>query len=75
MKKLNTESKTTGIQTAAIYDYASGALIGKAAANWDNYRLWAEGASDVCAANRCFSAEVITTLGIDPETTIFLLDI
>ena len=75
MKKLTTETKTTGIQSAAIHDYASGALIGKAAANWDAYKLWAEGHSDVCAAHRCLAPEVIATLGIDAARTIFLLDV
>ena len=74
MKKLNTESKATGMAMAAIHDYQSGVLIGTASANWTQYRAWADGPSDVCAAKRCLSADVLASLNLDGDATIYLLE-
>jgi hypothetical protein len=74
MKRLTTESTFTDNGMASIYDYRSGTLIGKGIADWNQYRLWSEGPSDVCAAHRCLSENIMTQLGISTDTTIFLLE-
>lgn len=74
MKKLTTETSTTGKAMASVHDYQSGAKIGEAVADWDQYRAWANGPSDVCEAHRCISADDIARLGIATDTVIFLLD-
>lgn len=74
MKRLQTESKRHGKDTADVYDYQSGARIGRAVADWDQYRLWAEGPSDVCQAHRCLTDSQIADLGIQRDTVIFLLE-
>lgn len=74
MKTLNTESNKTGQQMASVYDYQSGVLIGNVVADWSAYRLWAEGPSDVCHADKCLSAESLADLGIQGDTVIFLLE-
>ncbi len=74
MKKPNIETSAHGKMMAAVHDYQSGILIGNAIADWDAYRLWSEGPSDVCAARRCLSDDAMARLGVDPEDTIFLLE-
>lgn len=60
---------------AWVHDYQSGAAIGKALADWDQYRLLAEGPSDVCEARRCLSPTEIDRLGIYADTVIYLMDL
>jgi len=74
MKTLNSKIPTHGIAMAAVHDYQSGVLIDNVLADWTQYRLWAEGPSDVCQACRCLSEESLVQLGIGGDTTIFLLD-
>lgn len=75
MKRLTVECNRRGVAPASVYDYKSGVLIGDVTkANWTNYRIWAEGQSDVCEAHRCLSQTDIDALGIESETVIFLLD-
>ena len=74
MKKLKTETTTKGMAPARVHDYQDGSEIGKATADWDQYRLWAESDSDVCEARRCLSTAEIKRLGIRSDTVIFLLD-
>jgi hypothetical protein len=74
MKKLNTETNTKGVNTAQVHDYKSGVKIGTANADWDQYRLWAEGPSDVCEVRHCLSETEIARLGIQSDTVVFLLD-
>lgn len=59
---------------ANVHDYESGVKLGVAVANWDKYRLWAEGPSDICHAFRCLNGEDIKKLGITSEKSIFLLE-
>ena len=56
-----------------VYDYKSGARIGDADADLAQYKLWAESPSEVCEAHRCLSESEIARLGIQSDTTIFLL--
>lgn len=74
MKHLTTETTTKGIAPAHVHDYQSGVEIGRATADWDQYRLRADGPSDVCEARRCLNRSEIERLEIDGETVIFLLD-
>ena len=69
-----TESPSCGLAMAAVHDYQYGVLIGKVIADWNQYRLWAEGPSDVCQACRCLSEASLWLLGIDGDVIIFLLD-
>ena len=41
--------------------------------DWDAYRSWAEGPSDVCAAHRCVAQENLDLLGLDGNVTIFVI--
>ena len=66
--------KNCKTRVARVHDYFSGIEIGTTEANWDQYRLWAEGPSEVCAAKRCLSIETLASLGIDGKTTIFLIE-
>ena len=74
MKKLTTECSATGLSPARVHDYGSGTQIGTELADWDQYRAWSEGPSDVCEARRCLNPEAIKRLAITPETVIFLID-
>lgn len=74
MKKLHIETTRHGVDIARVHDYQSGHEIGRAMANWDEYRLWAEGQSDVCEARRCLPKASLELLGISEEAVIFLLD-
>ena len=74
MKNLTTETKVTGQHPANVHDHQSGQRIGGAIADWDAYRLWAEGPSDVCEARRVLQPEAIVGLGIRPEDVIFLTE-
>lgn len=60
---------------AVVHDYQSGSLIGTCVADWSAYRNWVEGPSDVCAAKRCLSVEAMVEIGVDGDTTIFLLEV
>ena len=72
MKSKNIPS---GIRNAAIHDYQSGVEIGREPINFVTYRLWAEGPSEVCAAHRVLTGQQITRFGIQPDTTIFAIEV
>jgi len=72
---MKNENIPSGVRNAAIHEYQSGVEVGREPIDFSQYRLWAEGPSEVCAAHRVLTADQIVRFGIQPETTIFAIEV